>query len=123
MTNAALLTPKKTEGRVEKGSKVGSNLFAFSLNPFEYGFKSALRESRLLASFLIILVSLTKSFGSEVECVAKWLMDASQNVSASHENLVQDLAIGTPIDDVRWEVPSQRPYCMLSDAWPRIWVS
>lgn len=85
------------QGQEEGGS--GSNLFAFSLNPLEYGLEGALRKSSLLASILIILVSGAESLGSEVERITKWLMNAGQDISACHEDLMQELAIETPIGD------------------------
>ena len=77
----------KDEAGRKRRSRVGSNLFAFPLNAIEYGLESALREPALLASLLIVLVSRAHSLGSEVECVAKRLMDASQDVSTGHEDL------------------------------------
>jgi hypothetical protein len=71
----------------------GSNLLALSRDPLEYGPESALCKTRLLASFFVVRISCTQPFGAEIESVAKWLMNASQNILAGHENLKQESAI------------------------------
>jgi len=64
-----------------------SNLFAFSLNPIEDCFKSALRKATRFPSFRVILISLAEHLWSEVKGISKWLMDTSQDVLAGHEDL------------------------------------
>jgi len=66
-------------------------VFAFTVNTIEDRLVSRLSEPRLLPRLLIVLVSVTETFGTEVESIAEGFVDACESVVAGHE----DLGIGS----------------------------
>lgn len=74
-------------GEFFESNKVGSNLFVFSLDPLNDGFISAIGESALLASLLVVLVPGAQSLRSKVEGVPEGFVDATQDVGPRHEYL------------------------------------
>ena len=64
-----------------------SNLFAFSLNPLEYGFECTICEPTLLAGFLVFFVSGAQPLGAKVEGVTEWFVNTCESVLSSHEDL------------------------------------
>ena len=65
---------------------VESNLSILSINPFQYIFVCDILKSRLHPSILIILKSLSESLRPVIIGITKWLMDAFQDVTTSHED-------------------------------------
>jgi hypothetical protein len=74
---------RKRKGRLERES----NLFALPFNSLEYCLECAVGKAAVLASFLIILISNAHSLWTEVESIPERLVNAIQNITASHENL------------------------------------
>lgn len=76
----------------EDGNERKSNLFALSFNSLEYGLECAIGKAAFLTSFLIILISNAHSLGSEVKSVPEWFVNACQNVSTGHEDLLHKVS-------------------------------
>jgi hypothetical protein len=110
---ATALFSMQRKGRLERKS----NLFALPFNILEYCLECAVGKVAVLASFLIILIPTAHSLWTEVESIPERLVNAIQNITASHENL------GTEISHLQanWKVVNEtRPLeCRAACSWMR----
>ena len=72
---------------IPQSKKGASNLFALPVKPIQNSFEGGFTKATLLADMLVILKSLTKSFRTIVECIAKRLVYAFQIIVPGHEDL------------------------------------
>jgi cell shape-determining protein MreC len=72
-------------------TRTHTHLFALVCNIVKDGLECRVFKATVGASLLIFLISIAKSFGAKVKSIAKWLVDALQRVSLSHEDLVMGI--------------------------------
>ena len=87
-------------GLVESGDAVvrggrRSDLSALPLQSIKYSLICRGTETAVYSIFLVVLVSLTQSLGTVIECVAEWLVYACEDIATGHEDLENTHVSGT----------------------------
>jgi hypothetical protein len=117
--------------------KKTTNLFTLMINTIKNRSVSRLGETGFFPRLLVTFVTGTETLGTEVEGIAKRLVNACEFVVAGHEDLGSGSVISsarrsliedpTGVDEVESKygdrIPVQRPSNMPVGAWRRKWAS